>query len=118
MLFKRAVVHMQAVQFYKAWDEYGALSNFSCHAITMPEGPLTDTNTLREASSPHDQREWRSVEHFYQAQKFATTSSELQALLCCFVVTVYCTRNRLTCISICKLPYIYIYIYWLSWEVY
>lgn len=71
---------MQAVQFYKAWDAYGALSNFSCHAVTMPEGPLTDANSPQEASScsPLNQREWRSVEHFYQAQKFATTSGKLQ----------------------------------------
>lgn len=69
-------MHMQAVQFYKAWDAYGALSNFSCHAVTMSEGPLTDANSPQEASSPLDQREWRSVEHFYQAQKFATTSGK------------------------------------------
>ena len=67
---------MQPVQFYKAWDAYGALSNFSCHPIRLPEGPLTDASTSQDADRAHDWREWRSVEHYYQAQKFATTSGE------------------------------------------
>ncbi|GAQ81151.1 riboflavin biosynthesis protein RibD [Klebsormidium nitens] len=46
------------IAFYKAWDLYGAFSNFSPHPITMP-----DLEGREE--------EWRSVEHFYQAQKFA-----------------------------------------------
>lgn len=45
-------------EFYKACDEWGALSNFSPHPISMPEGGGRS-------------REWRSVEHYYQAQKFA-----------------------------------------------
>lgn len=73
-----ALLHMQAVQFYKAWDAYGALSNFSCHAVSLPEGPMTDASAPQEAAGPLDHREWRSVEHYYQAQKFATTSGELQ----------------------------------------
>lgn len=44
-------------EFYKAWDRYGALSNFSPHAVRLPaaDGAL---------------REWPTVEHYYQAQKF------------------------------------------------
>lgn len=72
-----ALTYMQAVQFYKAWDAYGALSNFSCHAVTLPEGPLTDADAPQEAAGPPDHREWPSVEHYYQAQKFATTSGAL-----------------------------------------
>lgn len=72
-----ALTHMQAVRFYKAWDAYGALSNFSCHAVTLPEGPLTDANAPQEAAGPLEHREWPSVEHYYQAQKFATTRGEL-----------------------------------------
>ena len=67
----------QAVQFYKAWDAYGALSNFSCHPIRLPEGPLTNASTSQDADRAHDLREWQSVEHYYQAQKFATTSGEI-----------------------------------------
>ncbi|KAL3138303.1 hypothetical protein ABBQ32_006115 [Trebouxia sp. C0010 RCD-2024] len=73
----------KAVRFYKAWDAYGALSNFSCHAVTLPEGPLTDANAPQEAAGPLEHREWPSVEHYYQAQKFATTrgSSENAAIV-------------------------------------
>ena len=82
---------MQAVQFYKAWDEYGALSNFSCHPIRLPEGPLTDATTAQNCSSTHDWREWRSVEHYYQAQKFASTSGKLRP-----VKPVHAQVQRLT----------------------
>ncbi|RYR60940.1 hypothetical protein Ahy_A04g018028 isoform C [Arachis hypogaea] len=43
--------------FYKTWDPYGALSNFSPHPIQMP-----DENG--------DNVTWLSVEHYYQAHKF------------------------------------------------
>ncbi|XP_027089562.1 riboflavin biosynthesis protein PYRR, chloroplastic-like [Coffea arabica] len=43
--------------FYKTWDPYGAFSNFSPHAIRIP-----DENG--------DYFTWPSVEHYYQAQKF------------------------------------------------
>ena len=69
---------VQAVQFYKAWDAYGALSNFSCHLVNMPTGPMTDASAPLEASSQLDQQQWPSVEHYYQAQKFATASGKLQ----------------------------------------
>ena len=88
---------MQAVQFYKAWDAYGALSNFSCHPISLPEGVMSDANAPQEASSSLDYGEWRSVEHYYQAQKFATTNGELHVclVLCfkhmCQAVNIYCS---------------------------
>ncbi|CAI8613268.1 unnamed protein product [Vicia faba] len=43
--------------FYKTWDPYGALSNFSPHPIQMP-----DENG--------DSVTWLSVQHYYQAHKF------------------------------------------------
>ncbi|KAI3459134.1 hypothetical protein Pfo_015797 [Paulownia fortunei] len=43
--------------FYKTWDPYGALSNFSLHPIQLP-----DENG--------DHYSWPSVEHYYQAHKF------------------------------------------------
>lgn len=43
--------------FYKAWDPYGALSNFSPHPIQM-----LDENG--------DYVTWLTVEHYYQAHKF------------------------------------------------
>lgn len=45
-------IHGRCIEFYKAWDEYGCFSNFSAHKITL------------------DQKEWPSVEHYYQSQKF------------------------------------------------
>ncbi|KAL8159201.1 hypothetical protein V2J09_000738 [Rumex salicifolius] len=43
--------------FYKAWDPYGAFSNFSPHPIQMPD---ENGNYVT----------WSSVEHYYQAHKF------------------------------------------------
>ncbi|KAJ7528695.1 hypothetical protein O6H91_15G014500 [Diphasiastrum complanatum] len=47
----------EVISFYKAWNPYGAFSNFSPHPVSIPdaEGYLYT---------------WRSTEHFYQAQKF------------------------------------------------
>jgi len=53
------------ITFYKAWDVNGALTNFSPHPICMP--PVA---AAEEPSSTSESREWASVEHFYQAQKF------------------------------------------------
>ena len=53
------------VQFYKAWGEWGALSNFSPHAIDMPRALGAPSNTRSAARC-----RWPSVEHYYQAQKF------------------------------------------------
>lgn len=39
--------------FYKTWDSYGALSNFSPHPVQMPD---EHGNSLT----------WPSVEHYYQ----------------------------------------------------
>ena len=60
---------LQVVEFYKAWDRYGALSNFSPHPIEMPEVLALDR-------TPDDLplRRWQTVEHYYQAQKFAGMS--------------------------------------------
>lgn len=61
---------MQVVEFYKSWDLYGALSNFSAHPISMPSRPVSISGALPSAPA----RQWPSVEHFYQAQKFAGQS--------------------------------------------
>ncbi|TKY65346.1 Riboflavin biosynthesis protein PYRR [Spatholobus suberectus] len=50
--------------FYKAWDPYGAFSNFSPHPIQMP-----DENG--------DYATWLSVEHYYQAHKFVGVDDPL-----------------------------------------
>ena len=36
---------MQAAEFYKTWDRYGSLSNFSPHPIWMPEEPVSEVNS-------------------------------------------------------------------------
>lgn len=46
------------IYFYKAADEYGCFSNFSPHRIYLAE------------------REWPTVEHYYQAHKFLGTPDE------------------------------------------
>ena len=56
----------QVVEFYKAWDLHGALSNFSAHSVSMPRGPVSTSGRLPQAA----QQLWPSVEHFYQSQKF------------------------------------------------
>ncbi|CAM9003155.1 unnamed protein product [Rhodiola kirilowii] len=55
--------------FYKTWDPYGALSNFSHHPIQMPDDKLAMSVT------------WQSVEHYYQANKF-TGVNDPMALEC------------------------------------
>ena len=63
---------LEEVEFYKTWDPFGDLSNFSPHAVTLPiEG--------REAEG---EREWRTVESFYQAHKYACVDApEARALV-------------------------------------
>ena len=46
------------VKFYKAWDAFGALSNFYPSEVRLP---------MACSEKP---RSWRTVEHFYQAHKF------------------------------------------------
>lgn len=54
----------QVIYFYKPWDPYGALSNFSPHPISLPD----ETGAVIS---------WNSVEHYYQAQKFVGVKHEL-----------------------------------------
>jgi diaminohydroxyphosphoribosylaminopyrimidine deaminase/5-amino-6-(5-phosphoribosylamino)uracil reductase len=69
----------EEVQFYKAWDEFGALSNFSPHAIRMVQGGLAHewpTVEVRlRCSTAHALRArlicLPHVQSYYQAQKFA-----------------------------------------------
>ena len=79
-----------AVEFYKAWDRWGSLGNFSPHPITLPEEPMTPDrlrgllqapragggssssgSSARSSNNTRSRRTWASVEHYYQAQKFA-----------------------------------------------
>jgi len=62
-----ACLMAQVVEFYKAWDRHGALSNFSPHSVELPGSPVAACGAL--GGGPR--RAWPSVEHFYQAQKFA-----------------------------------------------
>ncbi|EFJ23954.1 hypothetical protein SELMODRAFT_102410 [Selaginella moellendorffii] len=49
------------IYFYKSWDPYGAFTNFTAHSIKLPGSSET----------------WKSVEHYYQAQKFSGVEDEL-----------------------------------------
>ncbi|KAG2494143.1 hypothetical protein HYH03_007779 [Edaphochlamys debaryana] len=79
----------RSVSFYKAWDQWGALSNFSPHPISMPVEPPLAAAAVDGAASSNGNgngvaaaaaastsgngavRSWPSVEHYYQAHKFA-----------------------------------------------
>jgi N-glycosidase YbiA len=50
--------NLQAILFYRTGDVYGAFSNFSAHRIFLKETT------------------WRTVEHYFQGQKFAGTEHE------------------------------------------
>ncbi|GBG75984.1 hypothetical protein CBR_g21226 [Chara braunii] len=54
------------IGFYKPWDPYGALSNYSPHPILM-----TDERGQKIL--------WRSVEHYYQAAKFCHSAEPVAA---------------------------------------
>jgi diaminohydroxyphosphoribosylaminopyrimidine deaminase/5-amino-6-(5-phosphoribosylamino)uracil reductase len=87
------------IRFYKSWDTYGALSNFSPHAIDMPRvwgrlrkdaDAVADANANADGGScsvEHvgaaccDTVEWPTVEHFYQAQKFSGMGPAAEAAL-------------------------------------
>lgn len=62
---------MQAVEFYKAWDLYGTLSNFSPHPVMMPESTYNSGGQAQNGSGGGPMRRWQTLEHYYQAQKFA-----------------------------------------------
>ncbi len=51
-------VEVQEIRFYRVDDEYGCFSNFSAHPLTL-KGKI-----------------WPTVEHYFQAQKFAGTEHE------------------------------------------
>jgi diaminohydroxyphosphoribosylaminopyrimidine deaminase/5-amino-6-(5-phosphoribosylamino)uracil reductase len=62
------------LSFYKAWDALGELSNFSGHPIELPEGPVVRSAGGHHAlptPPPGPLLSWPTVEHYYQAQKFA-----------------------------------------------
>jgi diaminohydroxyphosphoribosylaminopyrimidine deaminase/5-amino-6-(5-phosphoribosylamino)uracil reductase len=57
----------EEVRFYKSWDRYGALSNFSPHSIVAPKS----WRGVDAVDGDDEDVEWPTVEHFYQAQKFS-----------------------------------------------
>lgn len=59
------------VYFYKTWDEYGILSNFTAHEIWMRDGKGPHHDTGNPSSNDKSVTTmWPSVENYYQAQKF------------------------------------------------
>ena len=68
-------------EFYKPWDRYGALSNFSPHPIEVA--------TANPGALP---QRWPSVEHFYQAQKFAGSRDPAAAQLQQVMLTLFFPR--------------------------
>ena len=74
---------LQVAEFYKVWDRYGALSNFSPHPVQLPDAKGVS-------------RSWPTVEHFYQAQKFAGVNDPAA-----FGVQ----EVRVTCHGCCDEPY-------------
>ena len=69
------------IRFYKAWDPWGALGNFSPHAIEMAEPPSevpVSGGSGGDASSEglRKMKLYRSVEHYYQASKFSQATEE------------------------------------------
>lgn len=65
---------LQRIEFYKSWDEWGALSNFSPHPISMPR-------CFGHCQKPCTLCQWPSVEHYYQAQKFTHPEAESDTAL-------------------------------------
>jgi diaminohydroxyphosphoribosylaminopyrimidine deaminase/5-amino-6-(5-phosphoribosylamino)uracil reductase len=74
--------HQPVAGFYKNWERFGCFSNFSPHPIIMPDTPMTqstlETFHPRPGAPPTASgmpntrsREWKTSEHYYQAQKFA-----------------------------------------------
>jgi diaminohydroxyphosphoribosylaminopyrimidine deaminase/5-amino-6-(5-phosphoribosylamino)uracil reductase len=76
----------RVITFYKSWDEWGALSNFSPHPVEIGEGAQEGEDegegagaavaaAAAAAANPTSTktRLWPSVEHYYQSQKFAAT---------------------------------------------
>lgn len=62
---------IKAIEFYKAWDRYGTLSNFSPHPVMMPESMQPRGGQAQNGSGGAPMRRWQTLEHYYQAQKFA-----------------------------------------------
>lgn len=58
------------IKFYKAWDVWGAFSNFDGTPIRMFDGP--GPHGRLPSSFDPNATEWPSVEHYYQAQKFSS----------------------------------------------
>jgi diaminohydroxyphosphoribosylaminopyrimidine deaminase/5-amino-6-(5-phosphoribosylamino)uracil reductase len=65
----------RVISFYKAWDEWGALGNFSPHPIRVGgEGGAAAGGEPADAGAGGEEV-WPSVEHFYQAAKFQGVDS-------------------------------------------
>ncbi len=69
---------MQAIEFYKTWDQYGSLTNFSPHPIMMPISLANANGLTQKLDGPL--RKWQTLEHYYQAQKFAGDPLDILSL--------------------------------------
>ncbi|CAI7932671.1 unnamed protein product [Closterium sp. NIES-54] len=78
------------ISFYKSWDPFGALSNFSPHPIrlplvlplSLPSSSSSPPSTSAASNGGGEEGEevlWHTVEHFYQAQKFSCSPCEYEA---------------------------------------
>ena len=67
------------MRFYKSWDKYGGLSNFSPHPIDMPRVWGASREVGAGTAGAADTVEWPTVEHFYQAQKFSGVDNQVAA---------------------------------------
>ncbi|GBF98837.1 riboflavin biosynthesis chloroplastic [Raphidocelis subcapitata] len=67
----------RVISFYKAWDEWGALGNFSPHPIRVTNGggAAAAAAAAPSAAGGGEGEEWPSVEHYYQAAKFSGVDS-------------------------------------------
>ena len=74
------------VRFFKSWGPAGDLSNFSAHPVILSPDPVRGAggsggNGDSGQGSSSSPVEWRTVEHFYQAQKFAGVACPAAAAL-------------------------------------
>jgi diaminohydroxyphosphoribosylaminopyrimidine deaminase/5-amino-6-(5-phosphoribosylamino)uracil reductase len=71
----------RVVNFYKAWDEWGALGNFSPHPIVVEDDGSSVAASSSGGGGSSGGAAWPSVEHYYQAAKFSGVDREASSSL-------------------------------------